>query len=225
MSIAEKLETIAENQQLVYDAGFEAGKAEGGGGEDLWQYATNLYETFKGFAFPSNYELTLTVPAVKSITNMIYESTNLTKLTLLAPASNQAIGGTYCFTHSSIIEIDLSNFRYGGIRFTSGAKYPFRNCNRLKYIRGEIDMSSVTDTLHYFTNDNQLIEVRFKAGTIEVDLTISSPNLSAASVQSIIDGLMVLPEGTTKTLSLSSTVLGNLTDDQMNIIGEKHWTV
>ena len=31
MSIAEKLTTIAENQQKVYDAGFVAGQAEGGG--------------------------------------------------------------------------------------------------------------------------------------------------------------------------------------------------
>ena len=33
MSIAEKLLTIAENEQRVYDAGFEAGKAQGGGGD------------------------------------------------------------------------------------------------------------------------------------------------------------------------------------------------
>ena len=32
MSIAEKLTTIAENQQKVYDAGFTAGQAQGGGG-------------------------------------------------------------------------------------------------------------------------------------------------------------------------------------------------
>ena len=31
MSVAEKLQTIAENEQRVYDAGFNAGKAEGGG--------------------------------------------------------------------------------------------------------------------------------------------------------------------------------------------------
>jgi hypothetical protein len=33
MSIAEKLLTIAENEQRVYDAGYEKGKAEGGGGD------------------------------------------------------------------------------------------------------------------------------------------------------------------------------------------------
>ena len=32
MSIAEKLTTVAENQQKVYEAGYEKGKAEGGGG-------------------------------------------------------------------------------------------------------------------------------------------------------------------------------------------------
>lgn len=34
MSLAEKLTTVAENQQRVYDAGYEKGKAEGGGGID-----------------------------------------------------------------------------------------------------------------------------------------------------------------------------------------------
>lgn len=33
MSIAEKLTTIAENEQKVYDAGFKAGKSQGGGGD------------------------------------------------------------------------------------------------------------------------------------------------------------------------------------------------
>ena len=35
MSIAEKLQTIADNTQKVYNAGYEKGKSEGGGGEDL----------------------------------------------------------------------------------------------------------------------------------------------------------------------------------------------
>lgn len=34
MSIAEKLQTVAENQQKVYDAGYAAGQAAGGGGGD-----------------------------------------------------------------------------------------------------------------------------------------------------------------------------------------------
>lgn len=36
MSIAEKLTTIANNQQLVYDAGFAAGQAAGGGGDSYY---------------------------------------------------------------------------------------------------------------------------------------------------------------------------------------------
>ena len=36
MSIAEKLTTIAENQQKVYDAGYTAGQAAGGGGDSYY---------------------------------------------------------------------------------------------------------------------------------------------------------------------------------------------
>ena len=33
MTTAEKLQQIAENEQKVYNAGYEKGKAEGGGGD------------------------------------------------------------------------------------------------------------------------------------------------------------------------------------------------
>lgn len=66
MSIAEKLATIAENEQRVYDAGYEKGKAEGGGGDtdaafeagkqaersefwDKYQYNGNRTEYIYGF--------------------------------------------------------------------------------------------------------------------------------------------------------------------------------
>ena len=37
MSIAEKLTTIAENEQKVYDAGFEAGKSQGGDTDEAFE--------------------------------------------------------------------------------------------------------------------------------------------------------------------------------------------
>ena len=44
MSIAEKLQTIAENQQNVYNAGYEKGKAEGG--DDFLNVRTNDGKNF-----------------------------------------------------------------------------------------------------------------------------------------------------------------------------------
>ena len=42
MSIAEKSIIIAENVPKVYQAGYEKGKADGGGGENPFYYATRL---------------------------------------------------------------------------------------------------------------------------------------------------------------------------------------
>ena len=43
MNVADKLNVIAENQRTVYNAGFEAGKSQGGGGDDraFWDAITN----------------------------------------------------------------------------------------------------------------------------------------------------------------------------------------
>ena len=49
MSIAEKLQTIAENEQKVFDAGYEKGKAESG--VDYTKYAKSL--TFDKLSFVS----------------------------------------------------------------------------------------------------------------------------------------------------------------------------
>ena len=44
MSIAEKLATIAENEQRVYDAGYIKGKAEGGGGDNYCDTFWDIYQ-------------------------------------------------------------------------------------------------------------------------------------------------------------------------------------
>lgn len=223
MSISEKLITIAENQQRVYDAGFAAGQADSG--ESVWQYVYTMSETFKNAVFPANYELILTLPFVRSITYLVYQSTNLKKLTLRGGDSTYVVGGSYLFYHSELEEIDFSNFRNGGIKFSSSAKYPFRNCTQLRYIRGQIDMSSVTDTLHYFTSCGRLVEVRFKEGSIKVDLSIPSNNLSDDSIQSVVEGLADLTGAATQTLTLVSATGGKVTDAQKAQITAKNWTL
>ena len=226
MTLAEKLQAVAQNEQKVYDAGFAAGQAQGGGsGEEWTQYAQSFSYTFGTITFPENYELVMTVPSMNSATNIIYGAINLKKLTLLGGDSTGIVAGSYCFMHSSIVEMDFSNFRNGGIQFGSTAKYPFYGCARLKYIRGEIDMSIVTSALNYFNGCGQLVEVRFKAGTISVDLSIPSANLSTDSIQSIIDGLADLTGQTAQTLTLANAIGNKLTDAQKATATAKNWTL
>ena len=196
----------------------------GGGGDDLWQYVYSLNTCFKNAIFPEDYELVMNLPFVATITYLIQDAQNLKKLTMYGGDSTVAIGGTYCFTNGTVEEIDLSNFRQGGICFAASAKYPFYSCSRLKYIRGEIDMSLVTSSLNYFYSCGQLVEVRFKKETIFVDLSITSANLSDASIESIIDGLAYITGQSTKpTLTLRNSVGIKLTDAQKARITDKGW--
>lgn len=240
MSIAEKLITVAENDQTITEAvATEAdliseiqsmvdNLPEAGGDEDKWLYVSNLYETFKNATFPTNHELTLNVPFVSSITYMLYGATNIKKLTLISGDTTgdvDTISGTYCFYNTPLEELDFSNFRNGGIRFASTTKYPFQGCVRLKYIRGEIDMSDVTSALNYFKECGYLIDVRFKSGSIKASLDTVSSVLSAASIQSIVDGLADLTGQTAQTLTLHATVGAKLTQTQKDTIAAKNWTV
>jgi hypothetical protein len=227
MDIAEKLTIIAANQKDVYNAGFTAGQAQGGGGgDDYWQYVNALNNTFQNITFPEGTELVFNVQNLSGITSMISGSTGLTKLKIKGKTKAGTIGGTYSFMNGSILEIDLSELDNGIITFGSNIKYVFMDCARLKYIRGELNLSNVTSTLNMFRSVGQLIEVRFTAGSIKVDLSLSSAiRLSDDSIQSIIDGLADLTGQTAQTLTLTATAGAKLTDAQKSAISAKNWNV
>ena len=242
MSIAEKLLQVTTNEQLISDGlATEAEliaeikdmvdnlpEAEQTGGDDLWQYVYGMSNTFQKATFPTDYELVLNVPFLSTMTQVFDDASNLKKITFTGGNTTSGaggIGGTYHFRNSTIVEIDVSNFRNGGIRFASGAKYAFYGCTRLKYIRGEIDMSIVSTTTNFFYTCNQLIEVRFKANTIKGSLSITSQNLSADSLQSLVDGYADMTEQTSPTLTVHSTVGEKFTDEQKATLAAKNITL
>lgn len=226
MTFAEQLKTA---MKPLLAATYAAGKAQGGGtgGADYWQYVAQLNSTFKNTTFPDNTELVLNVPLVTRIEYLIHNAKGVTKLTLKGNTANVAIEGIYTFTCGTVTEIVLSNFGNGGIKFASSIKYAFMDCTRLMYIRGEIDLSKVTsatNTANMFRSCGQLREVRFKAGSIKVDLSFANSSLlSDDSLQSIIDGLADLTGGTQQTLILHATVFAKLTDAQKANIAAKNW--
>ena len=213
-------------------AAIESIETGGGGSSEadyLWQNVATLSDTFKNAQFPANYAMTLNLPSVISITNVIQGAANLTKLTLIGGTADHiegAVGGTYCFTCGTVTEIDFSNFRNGGIKFGAGAKYPFYGCTRLKYVRGEIDPSLMATCLNFFYSCGLLEEVRFKQGTINKDFSLPQcRSLSTDSLQSIIDGLADLSGQTAQTLTLHADAGAKLTDAQKAAASAKNWTL
>ena len=127
--------------------------------------------------------------------------------------------------------------------FTSHNNF-LRNTKKLKYVKGinmsnstairfmfsgsfietiedPLDFSKVNDTTSGFACDH-LTEIRFVSGTIKVNINFNRcSTLSAASIQSIIDGLATVT--TAQTLTLNSAII--LTDAQKSSITAKGWTL
>lgn len=226
MSIAEKLTTVAENQQKVYEAGFAAGQAQGSSSDDYWQYVNSLEYAFAYPSWDGEKVFEINVPNLsRAITYVIQDVNGIKKLKLKGNTANNAITTAYPFYSRTIEEIDLTEFGAGGLKFKTfkGLAY---GCSKLKYIYGELDCSEITGSIEVpFTYASSLIEVRFKVGTVAKSLDITpSPNLSDASVQSIIDSLADLTEQTAQTIGFHSTVLARLTDEQIDVITAKNWT-
>ena len=215
-----------------FDDVYAAGKAAGGGsGEDYLQYAkavqfnslndfgkaevelnldnattlADLIKTASG-ATPNNTVEHLTINAselVKGMSSMIYQpvsvkDTVLKKLTLNVNSKN--------------VTTFLGMVHY---------------CTALEEIDGmPLNLSVATNITNMFMGCSNLKEVRFVANTISKSISFaSSPNLSTDTIQSIVDGLADLTDGTAQTLTLHATVGGKLTDEQKATITAKNWTL
>jgi hypothetical protein len=90
----------------------------------------------------------------------------------------------------------------------------------------DFNFSSATNVTIPFNGCAKLVEVRFVPNTLFLNFNISSsPLLSDASIQSIIDCLVDMTEDTTKTLTLHKDVKAKLTETQIATITNKNWTL
>lgn len=102
----------------------------------------------------------------------------------------------------------------------------FRGCEALETIDGTpLNFSSITGvSINFLNSCTSLVDIRFAPNTIKSSIDFRScPNLSADTIQSIIDGLADLTGGTAQTLTLHATVGGKLTDEQKATITAKNW--
>ena len=102
----------------------------------------------------------------------------------------------------------------------------FHNKASLERITGELDFSSTTTTTEMVGLCTKLKEFRIVPNTLSVSFSVSqSPDLTAATIQSIIDGLADLTGETAQTLTLHADVKAKLTETQIATITNKNWTL
>lgn len=214
-----------EGEEQGYSRGYKQGKAEG---SDFTRYIKDLGRMFYDATFPEGYELDLIVDGAGDMTQFMWLATGVKSVKLAFVNKGATVAANYAFSDPSdptrdVLEtVDISNaeckfFSFAGV---------FGSRKVLKHIIGEIDLSVSGTNSGAFYNCLALEDVSFKP--LSIGMTISfgnSPLLSAASVQSIINGLADLTGASTQTLTLHTTVKAKLTEAQIAAITSKNWTL
>ena len=180
---------------------------------------TDYTSLFEGANFPANTELTVYVgEKIESLLAMFASATNLKKVKLVG--DNTGCDMERMFASSSVEEVDFS----GLTLFQSyGASETFNSCQNLVNVLGVLD-GEINYVSWGFENCPKLETVRFKKESIVCDIYIAeSPKLTAATVQSIIDGMTTT--GSTGTWFLHNEVINKLTEAQKKEITDKGWSV
>ena len=180
---------------------------------------TSYASWYEGANFPANTELTVYVGAkIESLLAMFASATNLKKVKLVG--DNSGCEMEQMFASSSVEEVDFSGLT---LFQPVGASETFNSCQNLVNVLGVLD-GEINFVSWGFENCPKLETVRFKKDSIMCDIyTAESPKLTAATVQSIIDGMTTT--GSIGTLFLHNEVKSKLTEKQKKEITDKGWRV
>ena len=174
---------------------------------------------YEGANFPANTELTVYVgEKIESLLAMFAGATNLKKVKLVG--DNSGCEMEQMFASSSVEEVDFSGLT---LFQSSGASETFNSCQNLVNVLGVVD-GEPNYVSWGFGNCPKLETVRFKKDSIMCDIYMAeSPKLTAATVQSIIDGMTTT--GSQGTWFLHNEVKSKLTEKKKKEITDKGWSV
>lgn len=204
----------------AYNVAYEKGKAEGGGENPLY-YASVLSETFANRTVPLD-SLTIHLAIPIRCYQTFKGTMNLKKVKFITDDKERTFELYQTFREASAIEeVDFTECS----RKLTNIAYLFFNATKLKSVKGALDISNNTSYLYAF-HASSLQDIEFVPNTIgAINIRFNSGYLTDKSIQSIIDGLTVLPEGETKTLTLDN-VKAKLTEEQKATITQtKGWTL
>lgn len=241
MSIAEKLTTIAENVQKVYDAGKAAGGDYDQGYDDGKNSVLSLERYAKSMQIISLNvfgvaEVTLNLDNANTLINLcnINEDNNknitVEKITINCPNQIANMQNMFYCNASSRYDYMLKHITLNvDTQNCTNINYAFSGMVALEVIDGQpLNLSGITNANYTraFVNIPSLVDVRFVVNSILVNISFSScAKLSAETIQSIIDGLADLTGSDTQTLTVHEDVGAKLTDEQKATITAKNWTL
>ncbi|MBQ6998302.1 MAG: hypothetical protein IJN62_00745 [Clostridia bacterium] len=228
MSIADKLTTIAENEQKVYDKGVTDGNNEmdlkhlecitGNGKRTSWNYFLTGTD-YTGYTFPATVKVSGNNRYYFSNMFYDYRGTHLpANIDLSGIAENTILTGW--FTWSTKL-VEIPDMGLPAVSFDS-----ITACTALKKI--EVIRCNGTNSVLQFSNCPNLEEIRIE-GTIGKNVSFyNSPLLTYETLMSIINALKDYSEdtsGTVYTCSIGSANLEKLAEEEQQIATDKGWTL
>lgn len=203
----------------------QGGGGQGGGTTNLFEYATFANgRVFYNAVFPADTEIDIRVNEISNqnaiFANQFAYARNLVRVKIDFSGTTKAVDMANTF--SGCVELRKAELIGASVPFTTAATL-FQDCTKLETVTGTINANNLKKA---FDKCYLLKDVRFAAGSILSSINFSwSTQLTDESVQSIIDGLADLTGGTAQTLTLSTDVKANLTEDQISAITGKNWTL
>lgn len=219
--------TVEVDMTSAKEEGYQKGVAETEAKTFWTKYITGGTYLFHKAKFPENAEVVLEYHDICSNLDWLMRAAeNVKKLTLICENPNPTLGtiglANLCPIISTLEYVDLSRFKPRIYNLTSA----FSSNPKLKEVAGEIDYSLCTHLTNTFQGDTALEKISVTPGSIKVNFYINaSPNLTAETIQSIIDGLAVLTGATTQTLFFHKDVGAKLIPEQKAAITAKNWTL
>lgn len=230
MSIAEKLTTIAENEQRVFEAGEQAENVRFwnilqkrvvwvSGVGNVEEITTDYSQRFKNWYTATEIKPLYPIEIDRVTSNMFESCVNLESLppmTFLQPVSTYAM-----FNGCNKIKEAICDFRLTG---NCGAM--FNQCQNLTKIDKLIIEGAVTWSVLSFAGCSKLVELNIE-GTIDTAFTVSAcTSLNRASIENIVN---ILSPNTDKlACTFSKTAVNNaFTDDEWQALTDTktNWNI
>ena len=165
---------------------------------------------------------------VKDMQYMFQNCTVLENLDLSSFDTSKVTTMVNMFSQSALSSLNLSTFRTNLVRNTS---YMFYNCSDLNSLDlSTLNFNSVT-TMHMMFQNCTSLRNLIVDSTILPKINLNTWGLSTCtaltivSLESVLNALPQLPDGTSYTCSLGSTNLAKLTDEQIAIATNKNWVL
>ena len=209
---------------------------------------TNMNDMFNGCSGLTSIDLSgFDTSKVTSMTYMFYACKSLTSLDLSRFDTSEVTSMAYMFSScNNLTSLDLSGFDTGKVTSMAYMFYAcsgltsldlsmfdtseviymanmFNGCSKLTSLDlSGFNTSNVTNMSSMFEKCSSLTNLD-SMQNISVSLDLSDTILDVTSLLDVIDNLTTVT--TTQTLTLGSTLLAKLTEDQIAIATNKGWTV